>query len=104
MTNSDALKSVTKYPLSANAVTRICADRGITAAGTYAGKDQAFELAMADVYAFLAASGNISEGGFSISISDREQLANMADAIYSKWGDGMSAAGMPTVRNKSNLW
>ena len=104
MTNSEAIISASGYPVSADAVTRICTDRGITSSETYTGRDKAFELAMADVYAMLAASPNISEGGYSISITDRSQLSRMADAIYSKWGDGMSAAGIPNIRNRSSLW
>jgi hypothetical protein len=104
MTNSEAILSATSYPVSANAVTRICTDRGISAGGTYTGRDKSFELALADLYAMMASSPSISEGGYSVSISDRQQFSRMADAIYSKWGDGMSAAGIPNIRNRSELW
>lgn len=105
MTNSDALKSVLAgYTLSDNAVTRICTDRGITALATFAGKDESFELAMADAYVTLATMVNVSEGGYSISLSERSRLMSLADVIYTKWGDGSSAAGTPNIRNKTMLW
>jgi type IV secretory pathway TrbF-like protein len=105
MTNSDSLKSVISgYTLSDNAITRICTDRGITASGTYAGKDESFELAMADVYVTVANMVNVSEGGYSVSMSERERLLKEADAIYAKWQDGATAAGIPNIRNKSELW
>ena len=91
MTNLEALQAtVAGYPLSTNSYVKALTDRSLTSTDTYAGKSQAFELATADLYVTLGTGANITEGGYSISISNRDTLLNMANSIYERYG-------MPTV-------
>ena len=103
MTILEAIKStVAGYPLSDNTFYRVLTDRGLTAAATYTGKSQDFELATADIYMTLASAANVSEGGFSVSISDKSAFLKQADAIYQKYQDGNGSN--PKVRNMSARW
>jgi len=103
MTNLEAIQSsVAGYPLNVNVFHKALTDRGIAATDTYSGINSDFELATADIYMVLATAANISEGGFSASISDKQAFVKRADAIYMKWSDGGGSA--PKVRNATNRW
>jgi len=103
MTILEAIKStVAGYPLSDNTYLRVLADRGLTSSATYTGKSQEFELATADIYMTLVSATNITEGGFSVSVTDKGNFREMANAIYLKYGD---AAGLtPKVRSMTARW
>jgi hypothetical protein len=93
MTNLEAIQStVAGYPLSENTFKKALTDRGLLATDNYPGKSKAFELATADVYSILATAANISEGGFSVSVSERSNFLKMADKIYGKWGENTGSA------------
>lgn len=100
MTNLESLKAtIAGYPMSDNAYSKALTDRGITSGSTYAGISSAFELARADLYVTLATGVNITEGGYSISVSDRDSLLKIANSIYSRWG--YPAVGGGNLRVKS---
>lgn len=87
MTNLEALQAtVAGYPLETNTFTKALTDRGITSGDTYMGTTKAFDLATADVYIILSTGVNISEGGYSISQSDKNSYLKIANGIYQKWG------------------
>lgn len=102
MTNLEALKaSVAGYPLPDNTFQMVLLDRGITATDAYAGINKAFELAKADVYSILSTAASISEGGFSVSVTEKGRFSEMANRIYSKYGvTGTS----PAVFDASDKW
>lgn len=45
-----------------------------------------FELATADLMFWMITTANVSEGGVSISVTDKDSLKSVASGIYSKWG------------------
>jgi hypothetical protein len=61
-----------------------------------ADKKKAFELAKADLYKELIAAANITEGGFSVSMTEKATLKDLANAIYSKYGEPLIA--QPTIK------
>jgi hypothetical protein len=85
MTYLEAIKGKVGYPLSDNAFTLALLDRGLTAADTYTA-GQAFDLAYADAVVTLITAPNVSEGGYSVSLSDKETLLKLANGIYTKYG------------------
>lgn len=99
MTNLQALQSTVSYPVSDNTFNRLLLDRGLNPADAYSGKSQAFDLAKADLYKELVASANISEGGFTVSISEKAQLKDLANEIYGQYNEPLIAA--PTVKGVS---
>jgi hypothetical protein len=99
MTNLEAIKGKLSYPLSDNAFNLALLDRGLTGSATYSDK-KSLELAHADLLYVLVSTPNISEGGYSISQSDKKLLIQMANGIYSKWStDAVKYASIlkPTV-------
>jgi hypothetical protein len=103
MTILEAIKStVAGYPLSDNTFLRVLTDRGLTSGDTYTGKSQAFELATADVYMTLVSATNITEGGFSVSLTDKSNFREMANAIYQKYADNASLN--PKLRSMTQRW
>ena len=86
MTNLEAIKAKLNYPLSDNAFTLALLDRGLTATDTYA-TGQSFDLAYADTITTLVTAPNVSEGGYSVSLSDKKTLLDLANGIYKKYGE-----------------
>lgn len=85
MTNLEAIKGKLGYPLSDNAFKVALSDRGLTDTDTYV-SSEAFDLAYADSIVTLLTTPNISEGGYSVSFSDREILLKLASGVYTKYG------------------
>ena len=54
-------------------------------AGIYAG-GETFDLAYADAIAVLLTTPDIKEGGYSLSVTDKNTLTKLANGIYSKYG------------------
>lgn len=105
MTILEALKSTASYPVPDNTVNMILIKRGLSGTDTLdatVANGKAFELSYADVLLWLSSSANISEGGFSISLSEKANLTKIASGIYSKWGESMP--GDVTIINASNRW
>lgn len=102
MTNLEALTAAANYPIEENKIKKILIDRGIDEAGTYAGQNQAFELATADLYTLLVSSANVAEGGYNVSMTDKGNMMKMASAIYTK--HGVDNPLKPNIRNRSNYW
>ena len=84
MTNLEAIRAKLNYPLSENAYIVALEDRGVTSGGVYV-TSEAFDLAYADMITSLVTAPNITEGGFSISLTDKQTLLSLADKIYTKY-------------------
>lgn len=96
MTNNAALQSTTSYPIVADTIERLLVDRGLVPADVYGGKSQAFDLAKADLYKELIAGANITEGGYSVSITEKTQLLNIANSIYAQYSEPLLS--QPTIK------
>lgn len=88
MTNLEALQGkIAGYPLKDATYLTALMDRGLTPQDLYAGKNKAFELAMADIYVVLATGVNVSEGGYQLSITHKATFLRVANGIYEKHGE-----------------
>lgn len=85
MTNLEAIQAKLNYPLSVTAFLLALQDRGLTSSATYSDR-QSLELAYADLCYTLISSPNITEGGYSVSLSDKKALTQVADSIFAKYG------------------
>lgn len=101
MTNLEALKAAVGYPVTDDQCNKALADNGLTGTDVYSAS-AAFSLATAALLTVIATSANISEGGYSVSIADRQALLQRADDLISEAGGTISTR--PKVRNKSNYW
>lgn len=102
MTNLEAIKAAVNYPIEDNQAELALTDHSLTTTDTYTVLTQAFDLAKADILFMLASSGSISEGGYSISMTDKTAMLNVARGIYVKYG--MVAPGTARIRNGSDKW
>ena len=103
MTNLEALKAtVAGYPIRENTFLKALLDRGVASTDAYTGMTKAFELATADVYMILATAANISEGGFTVSVSDKEAFLEQAKAIFKKYDEPKGPQN--SVENASFRW
>lgn len=93
MTLLEALKSTVGYPVPDVTAETLALKRGLVVmndgnaiVATQALLDsKEFELATADIYNWLVTTPSIKEGGYSISMTEKEQLKALASGIYSKW-------------------
>lgn len=56
-----------------------------------------YELTYADSLRLLVTQPNVSEGGVSVSVSDKETLIAIANSIYRKHGEPLIREQNPTV-------
>lgn len=85
MTNLSAIKAKLNFPLSDDAFILALSDRGLISTATYSDK-RLLELTWADLIYTVISSPNITEGGYSITFSDKGQLLKLADRVYLKYG------------------
>jgi hypothetical protein len=88
MTNLEAIKARVSYPLSAKAFELALVGRSLTTTGTFdaSADQQAFDLAYADALTSLLTSpASVSEGGFSVSKSDRDTILGLITPIYNRY-------------------
>ncbi len=95
-----ALLNSVSFPLSAAQVEVAAVKRGLDYGSQYTretANSEAYELTYADCLRLLITQPNVSEGGVSISMSDRTTLVAMANSIYGKYGERLILEQNPTV-------
>lgn len=89
MTILESLQGINDYPTKVAKLTTIATQRGLTLTDTVTAEilsSDAYKLATADVYAYLAIAPNISQGGVSISFSEtqRKSFLSIANSLYAE--------------------
>ena len=84
MTNLEAIRAKLNYPLSENTYIVVLEDRGVVTDAVYA-TSESFDLAYADAITILITTPNITEGGYSISLAEKQNLLALAERIYTKY-------------------
>lgn len=95
-----ALLNSLSFPLTLPQVEVIAVGRGLDLEGEFTpqvAKSKAFLLSKADAMKLAILAPNVSEGGVSISYSDRKLMMSLANAIYSKFGEPLITESNPTV-------
>lgn len=96
----DILRCTNPYPIPACTVEGIAARRGLDVSEEYSqdvGMSSAYRLAMADLFLWLSAAPDVSQGGISYSFTDeqRADFRRRANAAYAEEGDaGLAAASV----------
>lgn len=90
-TISELLKSVNSYPIPANVIEEAAIKHGLeldAEATPEAIQGKPYELAKADVYAFLAVAPNVTQNSvsFSFTADQREYFLSLSAGIRDKWG------------------
>jgi len=106
MTNLEALKSLTEYRgENDNLFTKALLDNGVTSGGTYAAADeQNIDMALADIYLYLAGHPDMNDGRWGVKYSVAK-LLELRKSLYGKWGIALpettAQINVPTVRGKT---
>lgn len=92
MTIEESLRSISSYPIPANAVRAITDGIGLYGDDTYdqlVAENILYKRAMALVYLFLSEAPNVSQGGISFSFSsdERKSYKLKAEKIFSGIGE-----------------
>lgn len=95
-----ALLNSLSFPLTQPQAEVIATSRGLDLQAEFTPQDatsKEFQLSKADAFRLAIVSPNVSEGGVSISYSDRKWMMSLANAIYSKYGEPLILEDNPTV-------
>lgn len=95
-----ALLNSLSFPLTIPQVEVIAVSRELDLESEYTtevAKSREFLLSKADAMKLMILAPNVSEGGVSISYSDRKLMMSLANAIYSKYGEPLISEDNPTV-------
>lgn len=85
MTNLEAIKAEVVHPLPDNSFKKVLLDRGLPDSDQYDPNNlRPFELAKADAILIVVASPNISEGGYTLTVSEKKELKAIASGLYQK--------------------
>jgi hypothetical protein len=103
MTYLEAIKAKLSYPLSDNAFILALSDRGLDSTEYYT-SGESFDLAYADSIVMLLTTPNVSEGGYSISLTDKTALTKLANGIYAKYGALNPLSSLKPTATFVNRW
>ena len=106
MTNLDALKSLTAYPIPLRTLVEVADRRSISLTSEPTQESlhsKEYRLAKADLLLWLSLAPNVSQGGQSYSLSDeqRQRMRSEAQAIYEEL-EPKSNAGCMTFGYKGD--
>ena len=96
-----ALVNSVSFPLVSEQVEVIAIRRGLNAFDEFSADvatSKEFELAYADCLKLIVTHPNVSEGGVSISISDRKSFIGLANGVYRKYSESLIQEERPTVQ------
>lgn len=99
MTILEALKARFGYPLSDALFQSILIGRGLSGDNPFTaevGESPAFNLAWMDGLIMLLTVPNVTEGDYSVSLSDRDKILSLINSI--RGDNDLPPYGAPTVR------
>lgn len=99
----EALTSMIDFPLPLKRIDKALIDGGLNGEANYTKSDeQKVDLCTAGLILTICTAGNISEGGYSLSISDKEALMKTRSLLLLKWG--VSDNTVPEIEDGTGLW
>jgi hypothetical protein len=100
-----SLKSKINFPLPEESYSTALIEAGLDGDAVYT-KDlkKDVELCAAELILVVCTSGNVSEGGYSLSISDKKSLMSARSIYLKRWNTDDEAVEKSTVSSGSGLW
>lgn len=101
MTVREALRNSFPFAVKDSLLDVIAISRGVVLDNEldpFVATSKPFELAYADVIKSAVMTPNVSEGGVSISFSDKSDMISIANGIYGKYGEPLLRLETPTVK------
>lgn len=100
MTIKDALFNSVSFSVSTKQAEVIAITRGLNVEDMFTpsvAQSREFLLSKADIIRLAITQPNVSEGGVSISFSDRKAMLSIANSIYAKYGEPLVSEQNPSV-------
>lgn len=96
MTIIESLKTISSYPVPQLTLIRVAVERGLPGEETITPeilKSNGYQLAKADLMDWLSNAPNVSEGGVSFSLSqkERDNFKRKSESIYREAGESTSS-------------
>lgn len=100
MTVEEAITNTVGFRVRSATIQVICAKRGLRPNDTFDANTsvRSFDLATADAVKLALTMPNVSEGGVSISMPDKDKLLAFANSIYSQYGEPIVTSQAATVK------
>lgn len=101
MTVREALRNSFPFAVKDSQIDVIAISRGLDLNDYFdssVATSKSFDLAKADVIKTIVMTPNISEGGVSISFSDKANMISIANMIYGAYGEPLLGLETPTVK------
>lgn len=101
MTIREALRNSFPFAVGQGQLDVIAISRGLSLDDefdSHVAVSRSFELCKADVIKTVVMTPNLSEGGVSISFTDRDSMISIANSIYGKYGEPIFGQDLKTVK------
>ena len=101
MTIAESLRALTNYPIPERTIEKCALFRDLeptTVIDSRIASDANYQLAKADIYEFLSTAPNVSEGGVSFSLTDKDREAYRRKAQEIKY-EGLSTEDKASKSN-----
>lgn len=106
-TIKSALKSKINFPLPEDSYDTALIEANLDGDAVYVSTSKKdVELCAAELILIVCSSGNVSEGGYSLSLNDKASLRMTRSLYLSRWGmpDDDPDKRVSTIRDGSYLW
>lgn len=100
MTIREALRNSFPFSVGNGLIDVVSVSRGLNVDDEFSSvvvTSREFELVKADIIKHVVMTPNVSEGGVSISFSDRDIFVSVANEIYKRYGEPIFGQATPTV-------
>lgn len=107
LTIRTALKSKINFPLDEESYDTALIDSSLDGTATYAKEfKKEVELCAAELILVVCTSGNVTEGGYTLTISDKSALQKTRSIYLNRWGvvEIDPSVAKPTIEDGSGLW
>lgn len=104
MTNLEALQSIIgiNYPFDPNMYQKALIDANLDPTLTYiSANGQAIDLCVVGLILTIIASPDVKEGGYTITVADRQALLTLRATLLAKYG---ISSGTGFIKDASNIW
>lgn len=105
ITIKSALRGKINFPLSEETIGTALIEAELDGDAVYTkSRTKEVEICAAGLILVVCTSGNVSEGGYSLSLSDKESLLKVRRGYLSKWGEPDLDPERPKVSAVKGKW
>lgn len=91
------------FPLPSDRVEKSLTDFGLNGDADYSKNfEKDLDLCLSGLILTICTSGSVSEGGYSLSVNDKEALLKIRSLLLTKWG--VNDNSDPLIEDATGLW